>query len=425
MTETSRGRSAPAAVAHCILVALATASGCAQLDDHEATEPEPDREAQVANDYLENHSPATYNMQGGSAGYDSKWSTDIKTLIDRHDVLALQEAGPVPQGPPFERRGVYPTPVNVPDVDYYVRNYGTQSRPRNVYVYFMKTDAGGNRVNLAMVSSRLAAAVWSVPGSFTGSRPAFGIQIGRTVFWTVHALSGGGNDVAFLLTSINHVMSGSGYDYAVMGDFNRDPTTVTPPPHSFIYNCGQPTQQSGGELDYMVTSRDFASSGQIYDAHRMAGLSSDHYPVEFRIVGLRAAGKRYAVGNYANRSRGQQRVLAFSGSQANGTPITINDRNNSTTQQLSLVAAGDQGHYLIKLSSGKCIDIDKGAAAKPGDKLVQWDCVPGRASQKWYFYPVNGGVIIISSILGLALCIDDLTGSSAKIERKPRSIRRG
>ena len=46
---------------------------------------------------LEQHHPATYNMQGGQGGdVTPKWSNDIPALLATHDVLALQEAGPVP-----------------------------------------------------------------------------------------------------------------------------------------------------------------------------------------------------------------------------------------------------------------------------------------------------------------------------------------
>lgn len=48
MIESMRRHAAPVAVAHGILVALATASGCAQVEDDDASEPAPGLEAQVA-----------------------------------------------------------------------------------------------------------------------------------------------------------------------------------------------------------------------------------------------------------------------------------------------------------------------------------------------------------------------------------------
>src|SRR5256885_652270 len=48
--------------------------------------------AQAAN--LEQHNPATYNMQGASADTTPKWSSDIPSLLI-HDVIALHAPGPV------------------------------------------------------------------------------------------------------------------------------------------------------------------------------------------------------------------------------------------------------------------------------------------------------------------------------------------
>jgi hypothetical protein len=59
--------------------------------------------AQAAN--LERHNPVTYNMQGGQGGdVTPKWSNDIPRLLANHDVLALQEAGPLP---PLNANGLF------------------------------------------------------------------------------------------------------------------------------------------------------------------------------------------------------------------------------------------------------------------------------------------------------------------------------
>ena len=52
---------------------------------------------------LEQHNPVTYNMQGASADTTPKWSSDIPSLLN-HDVIALQEAGPLP---PLDPGGVF------------------------------------------------------------------------------------------------------------------------------------------------------------------------------------------------------------------------------------------------------------------------------------------------------------------------------
>src|SRR3979411_860724 len=90
---------------------------------------------------LEHHNPATYNMQGASADTTPKWSSDIPSLLN-HDVIALQEAGPLP---PLDPNGVFSchdtqTPPSGRRVYHYIRNFGTRSRPNFRHVYFMQTD---------------------------------------------------------------------------------------------------------------------------------------------------------------------------------------------------------------------------------------------------------------------------------------------
>jgi len=89
---------------------------------------------------LEQHNPVTYNMQGASADTTPKWSSDIPNLLN-HDVIALQEAGPLP---PLDPNGVFSyqdrRSVNGMTVYHYLRNFGTRSRPNFRHVYFMQTD---------------------------------------------------------------------------------------------------------------------------------------------------------------------------------------------------------------------------------------------------------------------------------------------
>jgi hypothetical protein len=139
-------------------------------------------------------------MQGGQGGdVTPKWSNDIPALLANHDILALQEAGPVPpqnQNGPFVYQDS--TTSNGYTVYHYLRNFGTSSRPVLRHVYFMNTDPNGNRVNLAMVSAALPDRVWITPPAVFSNgtqpgRPSFGLQFGNTIFNDIHALSGGGD----------------------------------------------------------------------------------------------------------------------------------------------------------------------------------------------------------------------------------------
>ncbi len=110
-------------------------------------------------------------------------------------------------------------------------------------------------------------------------------------FFTIHGLSPGGNDDAQLLNNIASANL-AGLFWAALGDFNRDPSALTVPLNGVIYHPGTSTQQSGGELDYMV-SNDLVScqTGDVRETSRvLGGLSSDHYPVDFPVVPCNGSG---------------------------------------------------------------------------------------------------------------------------------------
>ena len=84
------------------------------------------------------------------------------------------------------------------------------------------------------------------------------------------------------------------------------------------------TQQSGGELDYMVASRDMGALGLLYQGHIPGGFSADHYLVEFGVVPIRGAAG-FSIGSYSNRSD-QERILdVYNNNSANGTHIITYD----------------------------------------------------------------------------------------------------
>jgi cytolethal distending toxin subunit B len=340
---------------------------------------------------LEQHNPATYNMQGASADTTPKWSSDIPSLLN-HDVIALQEAGPLPPLDPngvFSYQDTHTSPSGL-RVYHYIRNFGTRSRPNFRHVYFMQTDPNGNRVNLAMVTQQAADQLWFVPSTFAGSRASFGVRLGNTVFYTVHGLSGSGNDIPNMVNRIANGMQNAGFDYAIMGDFNRDPSSLIGGPlvpGAHIYRSGQATQQSSGELDYMVASRDMGALGLLYQGHRLGGFSSDHYPVEFGVVPLRAAAG-YSIGSYSNHGNQERIVDVYNGNTANGTHIITYDPNSGGNQKFTFVPTS--GGYNIKnLSTGKCLDLNRGTGARNGDYVNEWDCL-GQSTQRWSVFPWPG-----------------------------------
>src|SRR5437762_952289 len=108
----------------------------------------------------------------------------------------------------------------------------------------MTADANGNRVNLAMVAQHPADQLWFLSPAFAGSRASFGVQFGNTVFYTMHGLSGGGNDVPNMVNRIVDGSQANRLDYAILGDFNRDPSTLIGGPlrpAAHIYRSGRAT----------------------------------------------------------------------------------------------------------------------------------------------------------------------------------------
>jgi hypothetical protein len=357
---------------------------------------------------LEQHSPATYNMQGSNSDTTPKWSNDIVQLTIQHDVLALQEAGPVPAQDPnglFAYQGSFSSgPLTV---YHYLRNFGTSSRPIVRHVYFMETDPNGHRVNLAMVTAAEPDTVWFTVA--TGGRPNFGVQFGQTVFFTIHALSGGGTDAQAAVAAIANGVRGAGLDYAIMGDFNRNPNTLAGllPNGAHIYRSGDPTQQSGGELDYMVASRDLGAAGVFYEGHVLGGIGSDHFPVEFGAVPLQAAAAPYKIGSYSNYTD-QERILdVFQNDSSNGTHIVTWEQNGGLNQVFTFQPTAD-GNYTIRSgSTGKCLDLNNGPNATAGDYVNEWDCL-GQATQEWWvgYWPSDPGALAIVNTTK-NLCLDE------------------
>src|SRR5262249_40498482 len=149
---------------------------------------------------LEEHRPVSYNMQGSQGGdVTPKWASDIRRLLLEHDVLALQEAGPVPPLNPEGRDFQYRNSRTVlgHTIYHYLRNFGTERHPIRRHVYFMNTDPGANRNNLAMVTEEEVQPgnLWVTTATFDGTRASFGVRLGNTVFNNLHGASGSGNDI--------------------------------------------------------------------------------------------------------------------------------------------------------------------------------------------------------------------------------------
>ncbi len=167
----------------------------------------------VAFGAIDDFKTASWNLQGSSATSESKWSVSVRQLISGEnaaDILALQEAGSLPQtATPTQR--TFQTPPGIPIAEY-TWDLGSRSRPDMVYIYYSPVDVGANRVNLAIVSRRMADDVIVLPPPTTVSRPIIGIRIGSDVFFSIHALANGGRNAVF-----NHFSGRSDINWMILG----------------------------------------------------------------------------------------------------------------------------------------------------------------------------------------------------------------
>ncbi len=259
----------------------------------------------------------TWNMQGASSGGENKYSTVLPQMVQgngsptRTDIVLLQEAGAPPlsatrrrqlsQEKYWFRDGVRP--------DVFEYQLGT-NRSGQGWLYWMQTEYTENtsvgRVNLAIWTRNRVehdADVFVANPAFhddqTGiwnSRPALGVNVDGVVYFTVHGLSGSGNDDPRLLRNIQEDMNTARLPWVALGDYNRAPYNPeagnlnarlqldypnqfhvwAPPPN-------QPTHPTNGGttpriLDYAVAPANQATTFE--NVNRVDGVTaSDHYPV--------------------------------------------------------------------------------------------------------------------------------------------------
>ncbi|AZZ92247.1 cytolethal distending toxin subunit B family protein [Hahella sp. KA22] len=250
----------------------------------------------------------TWNLQGSSHASESKWNVSIRQLVsgsDRAQVLAIQEAGSVPESaelmpqltPP---RLDNPHAVQVP-VEEYRWNIGTRSRPDYRWIYFSRNDTGANRVNVAIVTEERANRVIILPppASYASARPILGVEVGNAgdTYFSIHASANGGTDAALIVNAVHNYFATANNNapFMIMGDWNRSPQALNtqlannhPAVHANInlVNQGSATQRSGGNLDYAVTGSITGGANLMRAllgiASLVGQLSSDHTPVRFQ-----------------------------------------------------------------------------------------------------------------------------------------------
>ncbi|MFC5187598.1 RICIN domain-containing protein [Actinomadura harenae] len=299
------------------------------------------------------HRPATWNIQVGR----DRWA-GVYNLMNLHDVVALQE---VPNIPPTA--AVF-TGRRLGALSEYRWQEG--GRGRVVYLYILTT---GSR-NLGMATTWRADDIAVVNSVY---RPMLAVvnHTTNTMFASAHASASGGGDAATLVRRAADWANSRGYQWAVMGDFNRAPGTFARPGGSYLYNAGQATQQSGGELDYMVSN----VYTENWQASVLRNQGSDHWPVGFS--SFQAASNVYPSVSISSDSNGG--VLdVLGGTASNGAHVGVYPDHGGTNQRWQLrflgPEPGPRNYRLLSDLGDWCLDVDNGLNSTVGSYNNVWQC---------------------------------------------------
>ncbi|MBB2943434.1 hypothetical protein FB565_003147 [Actinoplanes lutulentus] len=220
----------------------------------------------------------TYNMQGSTSGGDSKWTTTVGAYARAAEIVALQEVGPTPPGTMVAN---YTFNAGAPGRSGYIQHNRWRFGQESYEVYFLQTDANGGthtggRTNVALVTQRPADQVTVVQNP--NGRNALGVRYDNNWYFTFHGQAMGGvpNDSAAMAQQIaTFVNLVPGRQWTMLGDFNVAPRSFFAPAGSYWYHPGTATQQSGGELDWALSSENLPG----HPVMTVPGASSDHYAV--------------------------------------------------------------------------------------------------------------------------------------------------
>lgn len=278
--------------------------------------------AQAVEDVTE--TSITFNTQGGT-----RWDTVRSSLLKAADVIALQET----VKPPSDFKGeqalfdnlsdTTQTPTGKPSLKYRVTaarwgKPGTREAP-GVLIYLKildktawgpsddteddpSTGTEGNTQksmaiwlknapeDLGTLIPRIRVLPAAAPGNkWIRTRPAFGVQVGTTWYFNIHAASIRSGDTpnphtVALINTISQTMAGQ--RWRALGDFNSSaaPTRERFPNTFYATRDGSPdgvpatTQLSGYALDYMIASDKLANLAVSLNGRNG---TSDHWPVRF------------------------------------------------------------------------------------------------------------------------------------------------
>lgn len=254
---------------------------------------------------IADYKAVTWNLQGAG----QKFNDSVIPLLKDFDLVAIQEAGPEPstEANKLDQIQVQTFSYEQPDksrvdvkVKVYEWKYAGTSRGNPAYIYHMTTDDGGNRVNLATVLKQKAKSIKFMAPQPDNTyrnelgRPFFAVEMANgSLFFNMHAGSYGNNqynDADNIVAAVAKDFVGK--NWAILGDFNREPHLVVIPASAEKKVSGKATtgfsaatNRSTGktksdprELDWMVASK---GSDPRYKAELFKGGDADHAAVAF------------------------------------------------------------------------------------------------------------------------------------------------
>ncbi|MET9592062.1 hypothetical protein ABZY45_14040 [Streptomyces sp. NPDC006516] len=281
--------------------------------------------AQAVEDVTE--SSITFNTQGGT-----RWDLVRSSLLKAADVIALQETVKPPSDFTGEQvlldnsTDTTQTPTGLPSLKYRVSaaRWGkpsTRAAP-GVLIYLKILDKtawgqttgtddpdtgteGNTQKSMAIWLkdapedlSTLAPSIRVLPAAdpsnkWIRTRPAFGVQLGGTWYFNIHAASIRSGETpnphaVALINTISQTMAGQ--SWRALGDFNSSaaPTRGRFPNTFYATSNGRPdgppatTQLSGYALDYMIASDQLENLSVSLNGRNG---TSDHWPVRFAPAG--------------------------------------------------------------------------------------------------------------------------------------------
>lgn len=224
---------------------------------------------------IEDDNIVTWNMQGATSGGEGNWFNNVRNLLVRHGarIVVLQEAGSIRSVISLTRNQtlVLPTVTNPDNVRAPLTAYrwhvSNRFYPYDAYIYFLETNFGDNRVNLAIVTSQeVDEVILLQPSDHEYGRPTLGIRIDRSYVFTVHAISRGGPDAPAIVNRIFRFFQLTRpffNSWMITGDFNREPDDLMNGLRRYVQafigvryiTQNQATQRSGHILDYAIVPR--------------------------------------------------------------------------------------------------------------------------------------------------------------------------